>query len=538
VRWALVLAALVGLLASRAHAEPDPDRFALLVGSNLGDAHASILRHAEDDAAGVARTLRLLGNFPADQVVLMTGATAPEVRDALIRLNARVRSRRAAVLVVYYSGHADAEALQLSGTRLGLAELKALLVGSPAWSRVLIVDACRSGSLIQLKGAHPVAPFDVPANLVPISEPVPEGFAVLTSSAASEDSQESLALGSSFFTYYVNSGLMGAADEDHDGSVTLSELYAFASSQTRAATASTVAGPQNPTFQFALGGRHDLVLTTPGRRDARVGTLRFGQPGRYLVQRRDPAGLSPPLAEVAAREPGMQLALPPGRYRITLRGERDLAERECLVTGGETTDIEIARMVRVDLGRVVRKGGPRRSATGFAVAGGWHSAELGGASLSLGAGPNLLVALRHDRRWFSLEGRLHLDQGTVVDARGIGFHNRGLTPSVAALFPVDWRTVTFALGLELGPALVHQRLYLTEGHSARQAAPAQAALLPGGWSAGFQGGLLAQVDLPVGPGSYLRAEAGLALRSFAGPPASDVHRGVHVRILAGAGATF
>src|SRR4029077_10409603 len=136
-----------------------------------------------------------------------------------------------------------------------MAELKALLVGSPAASRLLIVDACRSGSLIQLKGATPAPSFVVPA----FTEPVPEGFAVLTSSAAFEDSQESAALGSSYFTYYVNSGLIGAADQDRDGAVTLSELYAFASSETRAATASSVAGTQNPTFQFALGGRHDLV---------------------------------------------------------------------------------------------------------------------------------------------------------------------------------------------------------------------------------------------------------------------------------------
>jgi hypothetical protein len=55
----------------------------------------------------------------------------------------------------------------------------------------------------------------------------------------------------------LNSGLIGGADQDRDGAVTLSELYGFASSETRAATARTLAGPQNPTFQFQLGGRRD-----------------------------------------------------------------------------------------------------------------------------------------------------------------------------------------------------------------------------------------------------------------------------------------
>ncbi len=100
---------------------------------------------------------------------------------------------------------------------------------------MLVVDACRSGSLIELKGAQPTQPFSVAA----LEEPAPEGFAVLTSSTATENAQESASLGGSFFTYYLNSGLLGAADQNRDGAVTLSELYAFASSETRAATVSS-----------------------------------------------------------------------------------------------------------------------------------------------------------------------------------------------------------------------------------------------------------------------------------------------------------
>jgi hypothetical protein len=534
MRPAVLAALLVALGAPAAQAEPDPARFALLVGANLGDPSEPVLRHAENDATRMAHTLRLLGGFPADQVVLMTGPTAGELRDALIRMNARVREHANAVLVVFFSGHADADAVHLAGTRLPTAELKALLVGSPAASRLLIVDACRSGSLIQLKGARPAPAFAVPAFMAP----APEGFAVLTSSAASEDSQESVALGSSYFTYYVNSGLMGAADQDHDGAVTLSELYAFASAETRAATVSSVAGPQNPTFQFALGGRHDLVLTRPGRRDVRLGALRFAQPGRYLVQRREPAGLSPPLAEVAARDPGAELALPPGRYRVTLRGERDVSERDCVVTGGETTDIELAQMVRIDVGRVVRKGGPRRSATGFAVLGGWHGAELGDASLALGAGPSLLASVRHDRRWFSLEGRLGLDRGVLTDARGIELDNRGLTPSALLLLPFDWHTVTLALGLEAGVVFMHQSLSLEARHARVQAAPADPALLKPHWSTGLAVGAVGQIDLPLGRHGYLRVETGLVRRSFAGRKEDQPYRGTHLRLLAGVGASF
>lgn len=532
----MVLACLAAAVLAHpglASADPEPGRFALLVGANLGDRAEPVLRHAEQDAARLAQTLRLLGEFPADQVVLMTGATATEVRDALIRLNARVREHANGVLVVFYSGHADSQALHLSGTRMPLAELKALLVGSPAVSRLLIVDACRSGSLIQLKGAHQVAPFAVPA----FAEPVPEGFAVLTSSSASEDSQESLTLGSSYFTYYVNSGLIGAADQDHNNVVSLAELYSYASAETRAATVRTVAGPQTPTFQFALGGQHDLVLTRLGRRDARLGVLRFAQMGRYSVQRHETAGLSPPVAEVAARDAGAELSLPPGRYRVTQRSDRDVAERDFVVVGGEVTPVELAMLVRIDVGRAVRKGGPRPSATGVAVAAGWHGAELGSSTLALGSGPNLLAAVRHDRRRFSLEGRLGLERGVVADARGAEADNKVLTPAVLGLFPVDWKTLTFAGGVEVGLVALHQRVALDPQQSRISAAPAVQALVPPRWSTGVQGGPVAQLDAPLGPNTTLRLESALLWRVFSGGNGA-LHRGAHLRVLMGIGVTF
>lgn len=527
------------LLCLSSTARADPARFALLVGANQGDPHEPVLHHAEDDAARLAQTFRTMGDFPPDQVVLMTGATAAELRDALIRLNARVREQREGVLLVFYSGHADAEALHLGGTRLPMAELKALLVGSPALSRVLIVDACRSGALVQLKGAHPAPPFVVPV----LAEPVPEGFAVLTSSAATEDSQESMALGSSFFTYYLNSGLIGAADQDRDGAVTLSELYGFASSETRAATARTLAGPQNPTFQFQLGGRRDLVLTRPGRRDVRVGGLRFAQAGRYVVQRWQPAGLSPPIAEVATSDAGAQIALPAGNYRVTRRDDRSLAERDCQVVTGQTTTVETAQMSRIDPGRVVRKGGTRASATGLALLAGWHSDELGDNTRTLvtGAGLSLLAAARHDRRWFSLEARLGYDRGEVASETGIVLRNQASSAGLALLFPLDWRALTVAVGLQAGLALSRQSYDVAPEQSSLVALPATPGLMPPHWSTGFEGGPLAQLDFPLGQRAYLRFEGGLVLRRFSGSSSwigSTHHTGTNARLAAGAGFTF
>lgn len=536
-----IVAALGAVLVARA-ASADQRRFAVLVGSNIGDRHESILHHAEDDATRVAQTLRTLGDFSPDQVLVLNGVTATELRDAIIRLNTRVREQQEAVLVLFYSGHADSESLHLAGTHFPLAELKALLVGSPATSRVLVVDACRSGSLIGLKGAQPTQPFSVAA----LDEPAPEGFAVLTSSTATESAQESASLGGSFFTYYLNSGLLGAADQNRDGAVTLSELYAFASSETRAATVNSPAGQQTPTFQFMLGGRHDLVLSRPGRRDARMGTMEFAEAGRYIVQLWDAGVLAAPIAELAAHEPGGKLALPPGRYHVTRRGQRDIAERDTEVAGGENTVVALATMSRVDLGRVVRKGGIRRSATGFTLAGGWRTDELASSSLSLGSGPTLLTTLRHDRRRFSLEARMGLER-EVVSSSTFQIQNLGLSLTAAAILPIDLRMVTLSFGAEAGLVLIRQSYATTADESDLDTLPATPALMQPRWSNGWQFGPLAQLDLPLGEKWYVRFEAAFPYRYFKPSDYYDSsnsvqrhanNRGGHLHIVAGAGLSF
>jgi hypothetical protein len=528
----------LGLVLTATTAHADQRRFAVFVGSNIGDRHESILHHAEDDAARVAQTLRTLGDFPPDQVLVLNGVNASELRDSIIRLNVRVREQHDAVLLLFYSGHADAESLHLAGTHFPLPELKGLLVGSPATSRVLVVDACRSGSLIGLKGAQATEAFSVAA----VEEPAPEGFAVLASSTATENAQESQSLGGSFFTHYLNSGLLGAADLNRDGAVTLSELYAFASSETRAATVSSPAGQQTPTFQFMLGGRHDLVLTHPGRRDERIGIVEFAEAGRYIVQPWNGDVLAAPTAEMASPEPGGKLALPPGHYRITRRGQRDIAERDMDVTGGETVVVAASAMNRVDLGRVVRKGDVRKSATGFAVMAGWRTNEWATDSLDMGSGPTLFAMLRHDRRRFSLEARLGLER-EELSSPSIRYENQAMSLAAAALYPIDFRTGTLSLGAEVGWVLVRQQHSPTTIEPYVDDMPASPGLMHPEWSSGLQFGPLIQLDFPLGEKAYLRFEAGLPYRYFRESLALssyDVqfHRGAHLHIVAGAGMSF
>jgi uncharacterized caspase-like protein len=242
------------------HAIAEPRRFALLIGQRAGLVDDEPLRFAESDAERVGAVLRELGGFASEDVIILTASTAPQVRRALISLNARLREVSGdSLLFVFYSGHADADALHLEGSLLPMSELRDLVVGSSATARVLVVDACRSGGVTRSKGGHRAAAFAIDVDERLRSK----GVAILSSSSEGEDSQESDSLSASFFTHYLVSALRGAADVDVDGRVTLVEAFTFASERTLAATSRTVAGPQHPTYRFDLAGREDLVLTRP-----------------------------------------------------------------------------------------------------------------------------------------------------------------------------------------------------------------------------------------------------------------------------------
>ena len=252
---------------------------------------------------------------------VLNSLTAEGLRRTLISVNREVRAAgQAALLFVFYSGHADAEALHLRGSKLALSELRDLVYGSPADVRILIIDACRSGVLTRVKGGSRQAGFKIQLD----DQLSTEGTATLTSSAAGEESQESDRLRASFFTHYLASALLGAADRDENGKVTLSEAFSYARDRTLAATAATVVGPQHPTFRFNLGGREDLVLTWPAHKGQQFGFLSFDS-GTYLVHRSRSEGAI--VAEVSVSEGRRRLALEPGRYFVVRRARSHLRQR-------------------------------------------------------------------------------------------------------------------------------------------------------------------------------------------------------------------
>lgn len=303
------------LLASEsAHAAT---RVAVLVGSNTGWQGERRLRYAENDAHRLGAVLTELGGFAPSDVVILDAPSNQELRAHLASAKKKLAEKtdQESLFLFYYSGHADEQRLHLRGDpSLSFEELYSLLREVPATVKLGILDACKSGAILAVKGATR-APTTFPLNMKVEVDEV-RGTVVLTSSGADELSQENRALAGSFFTHHLVSGLRGAADQDGDRRISLEEAHEYAFTHTHVDTAVTTAHPQSPAFRKELKGRGRLFLTQLDKPDA---MLLLPQGKRCFVVSNDERRL---MAEgISPENAGVQLALPAGSYVIKCKAK-------------------------------------------------------------------------------------------------------------------------------------------------------------------------------------------------------------------------
>jgi len=342
---------------SAAAAAPDGDgvrlrRFALMIGINDGGATRAKLRYAASDARSMARVLQSLGGVaPADLVFV-----AEPSRQATLQGFAQVESLMRAgqlpgvrrELLVYYSGHSDEEGLLLGSDRISYDELRARIKQLPADLRVAILDSCASGAFTRHKGGARRPPF-----LVDASADM-RGHAFLTSSAANEVAQESDRISASFFTYFLVSGLRGAADVNQDHRVTLQEAYHFASQETLARTERTKGGPQHAAYEFDLSGTGDMVVTDVRTTQASLlltpelsGRITVRESGGALVaELRKPAGNT------------IELGVEAGSYLIAMESGGKIFEAQATLASGQRAPLaRLAFHTQAALEQTASRGG-------------------------------------------------------------------------------------------------------------------------------------------------------------------------------------
>ena len=336
---------LACLAALPAHADPSPaaagstpgqaiDNYAIVVGSNSGGPGQADLRYAEDDARRVGALLVELGGYSQDHVQLVLHPSPDELRDVLAKMGDRIRGDAAAGrqsrLFFYYSGHARSAAIDLGSSELPLAELRGKLFDVPATLTVVVLDACQSGAFSRIKGAAPAADFSIHSR----DQLGASGVAVLASSSASELSQESDQLRSSYFTHHLLVGLRGAGDSNGDGEVSLDEAYRYAYHQTLLATAETAVGGQHVTFEADLKGHGEVPLSFPRAATSTI-ELPAALEGKALVEDRRAHAV---IAETyKAKGAPVRIAVAPGDYEVLVREGTTLYR--CEMTTPSTVDL-------------------------------------------------------------------------------------------------------------------------------------------------------------------------------------------------------
>jgi hypothetical protein len=324
----------LALALAPAMADGGPHSYALLVGSNQAGPGQKPLQYAVQDALRVRQVLVELGDFNEEDIHLVEDPSADELLRGLDALAGRLAVHAAqdedAVVVFYYSGHAKAQGLELGADELPLEALEARLEALPADFTLAVLDACQAGAISGVKGAAPAADFSHNAT----EGLSTRGLAVMASSTGAELSQESAELEGSFFTHHLVSGLRGAADQDHDGRITLAEAYAYAYDRTLISTAATAVGRQHVTLETHVAGKGELVLTRPGQASAWL-RLPGEMAGDLLLYRSQDRSVSAELHKAAGSP--LRVGLIPGEYEAILREGGDLYRCALEVQQGANT---------------------------------------------------------------------------------------------------------------------------------------------------------------------------------------------------------
>jgi Caspase domain len=355
VRWLVWFAALVALslLAAPAHAGGAMRRIAVIVGANEPPPGRQALRFAHDDAREIAGVLVQVGGFASADVHILLDPRPPELVAVLDGIAQTVAGAGGnALVVLYYSGHSDGQSLFPHGEAMALADLRSRIEHLGARIRVGILDTCHGGGWTQSKGLTVGPPL---ADLLNVDT---EGTALVSSSSGLENAHEAEVIHGSFFTHHLAAGLRGAADSSHDGNVTLQEAFAYARERTVRDSARIAPTPQHPSFDLALRGRQDIVLTSLSAGTSAL-QLSAGSVALEVIHLQSGATV----ADAPAGQGSVRIALPPGRYLVRAVVDGRVSTKEIEVRAGETATVSADQLEATADGKLALKGEPQAPLT-------------------------------------------------------------------------------------------------------------------------------------------------------------------------------
>ena len=261
--------------------------FAVVIGIShyaKGDGQINDLRYADRDATSMMEFLKSPagGGVTDDDSLLLLNddATTEGVRHALFSFLTKPQEQD--TVVIYIAGHGAPDPLDPRNLYLITADTKVDDMGGtafPMWqiqdvfTRILkakrvitLADTCHSYGFSGARGGAGARHANNLVNQYLQHYATKGQRAVITASDISESSLEDAKWGDGHgvFTYYLLQGLKGAADLNHDGTVTAGELFSYVQQSVRQATD----GKQNPRAMVGLSS--GLTVSNVGRTHARL----------------------------------------------------------------------------------------------------------------------------------------------------------------------------------------------------------------------------------------------------------------------------
>lgn len=209
---------------------PNGKVWAVLVGI-AHYSHMRSLKYTDDDAYRLNAFLQSPegGALPDEQIRVLIDEAAE--RDVILNTLSTVAKEASEndVIIFYFSGHG------LQGSFLPHdydgkdkvvkhQTVKDILESSDAKAKIVIADACHSGSFIATKGNHHGTIIDIYYAAFNESS---GGFALMLSSKGDETSIESNGLRQGIFSHFLIKGLKGAANINDDQIITIDEVFKY-----------------------------------------------------------------------------------------------------------------------------------------------------------------------------------------------------------------------------------------------------------------------------------------------------------------------
>jgi hypothetical protein len=264
--------------------QPIQARWAVVIGVGRHESReVPGLRYTVADAESVYQVLIGRAGFQKDHVLLLTDKTERKptlrnIRWALGTFLSRSAQKDDTVLI-FFAGHgapevdprgierdglakylipSDADPDDLYSSALPMDELQTIFGRIEAERVVAFLDTCYSGAAggrtFQSKKTRSSQVDDLFLERLTRSK----GRAIITASRPTEVSIELSELGHGVFSYYLVEGMNGAADLNHDGIITIQELYEYLEQQVTQKSRA-VGANQHPVMKGELEGVLPLV---------------------------------------------------------------------------------------------------------------------------------------------------------------------------------------------------------------------------------------------------------------------------------------